>query len=161
MVPLGGDSCLIADVVFHRFSNYPGSSPSSYRADDSFLQRAALQGSISLTAASAAERDEQERGRQSTKSRRAPSSSTFSTGGTRLSPTQELESPSASDTEDEEEYHGPPRMPPSAPFRDLDVVTEATPLLPAQSSLIPASEDAPAPTAIRQELGILLGYMLP
>ncbi|KAK4705275.1 multidrug resistance protein, MATE family, partial [Phenoliferia sp. Uapishka_3] len=174
------------------FSNYPGSSPSSFPADTSFLQRAASAGQTSLSPSSYSE----PRGRSTTHEQggnrgasRSSLSSSYSVGGTRLSPTRELDS----ETENEEEsdvdasafevdvdgdedggiggtgHYAQAGMKPAAYSHShtlATAATEQTPLLSgfslrgAAAEVVPA-EDTAGPSAARQELGILLGYMLP
>ncbi|KAM0746448.1 MATE efflux family protein [Meredithblackwellia eburnea MCA 4105] len=178
------------------FSNYPGSSPSSYPGDTSFLQRAALQGRASLSqpnghsldpasaAISPGGEDIDDRGRSAHKltgSGRASVSSAYSASRSRLSPTEEEDDSASerlrdvnSDYEDEDEgtrasgssyaLGGQPVLPPShllhSQLHQPTVPpTESTPLLGAPSALEPIAKDKK--TAAKQELSILLKYMVP
>lgn len=171
-------------LTFSCRSGLPISSPSSYSADTSFLQRRQQQQSTSPSASSSssAHVPDEERGRRRTRrsSKRSSGGSVYSIGGSRLSPTQEVDSDDDEDTETEREetdedeaYQGPVvplsykqalLNPPSAlpPPPHHRPTTESTPLLSSFSTSPPGLElDVPGPSAARRELGILLGYTLP
>lgn len=128
------------------FSNYPGSSPSSYKSDTSFLLRATQQGSDTLAVqgpstfsptSSNSTEEEDVRGRRKIRKagKRLSTSSAYSIGGTRLTSTEEVDSASEADQDEDlegeeeevEEYEGPPKI--ATIHRPIISTTENTPLL--------------------------------
>lgn len=165
-----------------RCRNFPGSSPASYPTDTSFLQQAVAQGRLSLSESlEPPHGDDRGRSYRRIRTGRGRSASTsYSESGSHLSVTEE------GDSEDEVDPNeisvdvdggidgsvqsgshyaysgGAPILLPSGPSSSrLDVATESTPLLTPSSTSTIALDREPLPSLARQELKILLGFMLP